>query len=101
MALVLTALALATTTTGIQTAFATANDPPNDLPEEASETGNKQNECGGSNEVKIPFESAEEGGLGTGTGRATGEFDSEENDHDDPLIHEGWPPIASECRSDD
>ena len=72
-----------------------------DLPEEASETGNKPNDCGGSNEVKIPFESEEEGGFGTDTGRLTGEFNSAENDRDDPSTHENWPPIPSECRNND
>jgi hypothetical protein len=92
MALVLASAALSVTTMSIQTVFATANE----LPDEASETGNKQNDCGGSNEVKIPFDD-----LGTDVGRLTGEFNSEENDHDDPSTHENWPPIPSECRNND
>lgn len=75
---------------GIQAATA------KDLPDEASETGNKQNNCGGSNEVKIPFDDP-----GTDVGRLTGEFNSEENDHDDPSTHENWSPIPSECRNND
>jgi hypothetical protein len=101
MALILTAIALSTSMMGLQTALASTHDPGNELPEEASETGNKQNDCGGSNEVKIPFEDPEEGGFGTDTGRLTGEFNSQENDHDDPSTHENWPPIPSECRSND
>ena len=87
--------ALLVTSSGFQMASA------RDLPEEASETGDKPNDCGGSNEVKIPFESEEEGGFGTDTGRLTGEFNSAENDRDDPSTHENWPPIPSECRSND
>ena len=60
-----------------------------ELPEGAEDTGNKPNDCGGSNEVKEGLEA-----FGTDTGRLTGEFNSAENDRDDPSIHE---KLAKKC----
>jgi hypothetical protein len=65
-----------------------------DLPPNAAETGSKTNSCGGSNEVKLAFPD-----YGTGTGKATGEYNSAQNDHVDPSTHQNWPPLASECRN--
>ena len=67
-----------------------------ELPAGAEETGQKTNDCGGSNEVKEGLEL-----FGTDTGRLTGEFNSAENDRDDPSIHENWPKNADDCRQNE
>jgi hypothetical protein len=67
-----------------------------ELPQGAKETGNKNNDCGGSNEVKEGLSL-----FGSDTGRLTGQFNSENNDRDDPSIHEQWPLNADDCRNNE
>jgi hypothetical protein len=66
-----------------------------DLPANAAETGSKTNNCGGSNEVKLAFPD-----YGTGTGKATGEYNSQQPS---PEAHQdqnrGWAATAGECGS--
>ena len=61
------------------------------LPKEASGTGEKDNDCGGSNEVKEPFEH-----FGTKTGELTGIIVNKESENHKEQNQE-WADNAADC----
>jgi hypothetical protein len=70
-----------------------AGDRP--LPDEASGTGEKENDCGGSNEVKIPFKD-----FGTKTGELTGIIVNKESENHKEQNQE-WADNAADCSEGD
>jgi hypothetical protein len=91
------ALALAPLTQTVLGSLEDEGNPAGDkeLPDEASGTGEKDNDCGGSNEVKEPFER-----FGTKTGELTGIIVNKESENHKEQNQE-WADNAADCSEGD
>jgi hypothetical protein len=91
------ALALAPLTQTVSGSLEDEGNPAGDreLPDKASGTGEKDNDCGGSNEVKIPFED-----FGTKTGELTGIIVNKESENHKEQNQE-WADNAADCSEGD